>query len=141
MADPAIDIVDICTPNMLHAEQVIAALDAGKATAHGIAPGEFNRASLTDKTQQAFPDARRLNTAGPMGPGDLAPAPDKQQALDASIEILENFVRSERAAGRDPTAVAQGALQNALKFLETQPPGIQAAVLAAYERLFQGSTP
>ena len=30
MADPEIDIIDICTPNMLHAEQVIAALDAGK---------------------------------------------------------------------------------------------------------------
>ncbi|MEI2776532.1 MAG: Gfo/Idh/MocA family oxidoreductase [Tetrasphaera sp.] len=30
LADPAIDIIDICTPNMLHADQVIAALEAGK---------------------------------------------------------------------------------------------------------------
>jgi len=30
MHDPTIDIVDICTPNMLHAPLVIAALDAGK---------------------------------------------------------------------------------------------------------------
>jgi len=28
--DPAIDIVDICTPNMFHAEQAIGALEAGK---------------------------------------------------------------------------------------------------------------
>ena len=28
--DPDIDIVDICTPNMYHASQAIAALDAGK---------------------------------------------------------------------------------------------------------------
>jgi predicted dehydrogenase len=30
IANPDIDIVDICSPNMFHAEQVIAALDAGK---------------------------------------------------------------------------------------------------------------
>jgi predicted dehydrogenase len=30
LADPDIDIIDICTPNMLHADQVISALDAGK---------------------------------------------------------------------------------------------------------------
>jgi predicted dehydrogenase len=30
IADPGIDIVDICTPNMLHTEQVVAALEAGK---------------------------------------------------------------------------------------------------------------
>lgn len=30
VADPAIDIIDISTPNMLHTEQVVAALDAGK---------------------------------------------------------------------------------------------------------------
>ncbi len=29
-ADPDIDIIDICTPNMFHAELVVAALDAGK---------------------------------------------------------------------------------------------------------------
>lgn len=28
--DPEIDIVDVCTPNMYHTEQVVAALDAGK---------------------------------------------------------------------------------------------------------------
>lgn len=30
LADPAIDLVDICTPNMFHTEQVIRALEAGK---------------------------------------------------------------------------------------------------------------
>ena len=30
LADPAIDIVDICTPHPLHAEQIIAAAEAGK---------------------------------------------------------------------------------------------------------------
>lgn len=30
LRDPEIDIIDICTPNMLHAQQAIAALDAGK---------------------------------------------------------------------------------------------------------------
>jgi hypothetical protein len=118
-----------------------AALAAGQATAHGIAPGEFNRASRSDKTQKAFPDARRLNTDGPLETRHLAAPPDKQQALEASLKILEDFVRGERAASSDPTAVARGALENALKFLETQPPEIQAAVLAAYERLFTGSTP
>jgi len=30
IADPEIDIIDICTPNMFHTEQVVAALEAGK---------------------------------------------------------------------------------------------------------------
>jgi predicted dehydrogenase len=30
IADPDIDIIDICTPNMFHTEQVVAALEAGK---------------------------------------------------------------------------------------------------------------
>ena len=112
----------------------------GNAEAFGIAPGEFNRGSLTDKSQKAYPDVKPLN-----GPGSRFSAehvgdpPNKQQALEASLRILEEHVRTQRAAGKNPDAVARGALENAIKFLDGQPPEVRVAVLESYARIFGGA--
>ena len=65
--------------------------------------------------------------------------PNKQQALEASLRILEEHVRTQRAAGKNPDAVARGALENAIKFLDGQPPEVRVAVLESYARIFGGA--
>ncbi len=112
----------------------------GQAEAFGIAPGEFNRASLTDKSQKAYPDVKPLNGAGEaFGAQHVGDPPNKQQALEASLRILEEHVRTQRAAGKNPDAVARGALENAIKFLDGQPPEVRVAVLESYARIFGGA--
>jgi hypothetical protein len=120
--------------------EFLKAQEDGHAAAFGIAPGEFNRASLTDRSQKAYPDVKPLNDSGRLEARHIGDPPGKQQALEASLKILEDYVAAQRAAGKDPTAVARGALENALKFLDTQPPAIRAAVLASYARIF-GTAP
>lgn len=117
-----------------------AAVAAGNAEAFGIAPGEFNRASLTDKSQKAYPDVKPLNEPGAaFGAQHVGDPPNKQQALEASLRILEDHVRTQRAAGKNPDAVARGALENAIKFLDGQPPEVRVAVLESYARIFGGA--
>lgn len=112
------------------------AVEEGRAAAFGIAPGEFDLASLTDTSKPAFPDLRNLAPSGSLRPDDLAPAPDKAAALTAALEILEKHVAATRAAGKDPTPVASGALANALKFVDDLPPEMRTAVLASHGRIF-----
>lgn len=113
-----------------------AAVSAGRAAAFGINPGEFDLASLTDTSKPAFPDLRTLNPRGSLRPEDLAAAPDKLAALEASLRILEEHVAAQRAAGKDPTPVAGGAIDNVIKFLDDLPPEMRAAVLASHGRIF-----
>jgi len=120
----------------MESEEYQRAVAEDQAVAFGVAPGEVNRAAFTDKSQKIFPDMRQLNPDGPMEAQHLGAAPDKQAALEASLQILEDYVEDERAAGRDPTIVARGALENALKFLDDQPPEIQEAILESYRRIF-----
>lgn len=116
------------------------AVAEGRAEAFGIAPGEFNRGSLTDKSQKAYPDVKPLNQADQaFGAQHVGDPPNKQQALEASLRILEDHVRKERAAGRNPDAVARGALENAIKFLDGQPAAVRVAVLESYQRIFGGA--
>ena len=110
-----------------------------QASAFGIAPGEFNRASLSDKSQKAYPDVKPLNDSGNFEAKHVGAPADRQKALEASLKILEDYVASERTKGKDPTAVAKGALENAIKFLDKEPPEVRAAVLATYARIFGAS--
>lgn len=112
------------------------AVAEGRAMAFGIDPGEFDLASLKDKSKPAFPNLRDLNPRGTLTPEDLAPPPDKLTALEASLGILEDHVAKVRAAGKDPLPVARGALENAIKFLDGQPAEIREAILSAHERIF-----
>ncbi len=110
----------------------------GQVSAFGIAPGEFNRASLSDKSQKAYPDVKPLNATGEFEAQHVGAPADRQKALEASLKILEDFVTRERANGKDPTAVAKGALENALKFLDNEPPEVRKAVIDSYARIFGG---
>ena len=112
------------------------AVEQGRAAAFGISPGEFDLDSLTDKSKPAFPDLRNLNPSGSLRADDLAPAPDKARALAAALEILEKHVAATRAAGKDPTPVAAGALSNALKFVDELPSEMRTAVLDSHDRIF-----
>lgn len=114
------------------------AVAAGRVAAFGINPGEFDLASLTDKSKPAFPNLRNLNPDGPLGPADLAPPPDKREALAAALRILEDYVARARGDGKDPLPVARAAIDNVLKFLSDQPPDVQEMVLAAHSRVFGG---
>ncbi len=118
--------------------EYLAAVADGQATAFGVEPGEVNVKAFKDKTgkEKVFPNMRVLNPDGPMEAEHLGAAADKQAALDASLRILEDYVVRQRAAGKDPTTVARGALENALKFLPEQSPEVQASILASYERIF-----
>jgi hypothetical protein len=114
------------------------AVSADRAAAFGINPGEFDLGSLTDKSKPAFPNLRNLSPEGTLRPDNIAPPPDRQAALEASLEILEEYVAKARAAGKDPLPVARGALDNAIKFLDDQPPEVRAVVRASHGRIFGG---
>jgi predicted dehydrogenase len=62
LADPEVDLVDLCTPTPLHADQTIAALKAGK---HVLCEKPLARTSA---------DARRILEAANSAPGYLMPA-------------------------------------------------------------------
>lgn len=97
---------------------------------------------LSDKSQKAYPDVKPLNGSGEaFGAQHVGDPPNKQQALEASLRILEEHVRTQRAAGKNPDAVARGALENAIKFLDGQPPEVRVAVLESYARIFGGAPP
>ncbi len=113
-----------------------AAVADGKAVAFGIDPGEFDMASLKDRSKPAFPDLRNLNPSGSLRPEDMAPPPDKLAALEAALGILEAYVAKAREEGKDPLPVARGALGNALKFAADQPEAVGAAMQDSYERIF-----
>lgn len=112
------------------------AVAEGRAMAFGIDPGEFDLASLEDKSKPAFPNLRDLNPRGTLTPEDLAPPPDTLTALEASLGILEAYVAKARGDGKDPLPIARAALENAIKFLDGQPAEIREAILSAHERIF-----
>jgi hypothetical protein len=117
------------------------AVASGRATAFGINPGEFDLASLEDKSKPAFPNLRNLNPRGSLAPADLAAPPDRLRSLEAALGILETFVKKARAEGKDPEPVARAAISNAIKFLDTQPAEVRQAVLASHARIFGGTDP
>lgn len=117
------------------------AVASGRVASFGINPGEFDLASLKDKSKPAFPDLRNLNPTGSLRPEDLAPPPDRLESLVAALAILERFVNESRSKGEDPEPVARAALTNALKFLDIQPAEVRDAVLASHARIFGGDQP
>lgn len=112
------------------------AVAEGRAMAFGIDPGEFDLASLEDKSKPAFPNLRDLNPRGTLTPENVAPPPEQLTALEASLGILEAYVAKSRAKGRDPLPVARAALENAIKFLDGQPAETREAILSAHKRIF-----
>ena len=124
----------------MESPEYLQAVRDGQATAFGVEPGEVNVKAFKDKTgkEKVFPNMRVLNPDGPMEAKHMGAAADKQAALDASLRILEDYVSRQRTKGEDPTTVARGALENALKFLPDQSPEVQASILASYERIFGG---
>jgi hypothetical protein len=117
------------------------AVASGRVASFGINPGEFDLASLKDKSKPAFPDLRNLNPTGSLRPEDLAPPPDRLESLVAALAILERFENESRSKGEDPEPVATAALTNALKFLDIQPAEVRDAVLASHARIFGGDQP
>jgi hypothetical protein len=117
------------------------AVATGRAAAFGINPGEFDLASLRDKSKPAFPNLRNLNPRGALVPGDLADPPDRLRSLEGALGILERFVKDARAKGDDPDPVARAALTSAIKFLDIQPAAVRQAVLASHARIFGGTEP
>jgi hypothetical protein len=117
------------------------AVAAGRAAAFGINPGEFDLASLQDKSKPAFPNLRNLAPRGSLKAADLADPPDRLRSLEAALGILERFVKDARGKGEDPDPVARAAISNAIKFLDIQPAEVRQAVLASHARIFGGNEP
>lgn len=123
----------------LESPQYRAAQAAGWATSFGVAPGAFDSASLKDPSKPAYPQARALGRRGePLGPGDLMPTPDRMVALRAALGVLEAHLAQARSAGRHTDDLLQGALGNALKFLDEEPAEVAALLREAYRRLAAG---
>lgn len=116
-----------------------AAQAAGWATSFGVAPGAFDSASLKDPSKPAYPQAHALGRRGePLRPQDLMATPDRMVALRAALGVLEAHLAQARSAGRDTDDLLQGALGNALKFLDDEPAEVAALLREAYRRLAVG---
>lgn len=120
----------------LESPEYRAAQAAGQATSFGVAPGDFDPASLVDRSKPAYPQARALNRLGePLRPGNLAAPPDRLGSLQAALRVLETHLERARAAGRQTDDLLQGALGNTLKFLDEEPAAVRTLLLDAHARL------
>lgn len=119
-----------------------AAEAGGEATSFGIAPGAFDPASLRDRSKPAYPQARALNHPGtPLRPADLATAPDRIGSLQAALRVLEAYLQSAEASGRNTDDLLQGALGNTMKFLDEEPAAVITLLRDAHARLVREGRP
>jgi len=122
--------------NFLASGEYRAAVASGMATTIGIAPGEFDLASLKDRSLPEYPHAHGLNPPGQaLEVAHLAEPPNKEASLLAALEILELHVQTARAAGRDVGPLLVGALGRTLKFLDDEEPAVRDLILRYSERL------
>ena len=113
-----------------------AAVATGAATSIGIEPGEFDLASLKDRSLPAYPHAHGLNPTGQtLEAAHLAEPPNKQASLRAALEILDTHVQAARQAGRNVAPLVVGALGRTLKFLDDEEPTVRELILGYSRRL------
>lgn len=89
----------------------------GRAAAIGVFTGAFNTKSITDASEQPYPEMRPLGQAGVVTSNDILSVPSAQDIVTSAVATLEASI-AERKAKNDPShqLLAQGALNTTAKF-------------------------